>query len=253
MHGQMHTLLVLTTFGWSPQLVTPTLTNRLAEGATIKLVITHLDPGSDKHAQTRIRNALEEVQKLAQLIPRLEIAQIAPIPRPSGPHAAAETAEQLANTLIHNIQRHRPERIDIIAAGGPRLLTTAAALLAATSQSLCNRLRGYIVLEDQPTTEYPIPAIPPKTIQGERKASIARLALQQGEIDYAQAATQLGIDESTVRRLAQELAREGLLDCTRTHRRITCSPTPSLRLLNAAEQLAAKACKTPRPSRSPRA
>ena len=238
----MHTLLVLATFGWSPQLLTPALTERLAEGNKVKLVITHLDPGEDTHAQARIRDALDEIQKLARLIPRLEIAQITPIPRPHGPHTVAETAEHLADTLTHNTRKHHPERIDVIAAGGPRVLVTAAALLAATSAHLCSKIRGYVVLEDQPTTEYPVPAIPIRTIQGERKASIAKLALQQGEIDYAQAATQLGIDESTVRRLAQELAREGLLDCTRTHRKVTCAPTPSLRILNAAEQLATQAC-----------
>lgn len=219
----------------------PAVTGRLATAEEVHVLLAHLDPAGDRHAETRLRDAIDEVVKLTRLIPRIRLAGVLSVARPD-PRGlgdpVAEAALSMAGAAAEAAERTRPERLDIVATAGPRLLVAAAVLLAGLASSLSDRINGYIALEDAPSREYPIPSMPTRRIQGERKAQIARLAVEKGSIGYEEAATVLRVDESTVRRLAQELAREGLLECTRRQRRMECRPTGTLLLLHAAETLA---------------
>ena len=227
-------LLIAATLGWSPQLITAPLTRRLSPQRTITLHLLYIEPGpGEDYARTRIEETIDEIKTLAKHIENLAVKASA-LPRQEPGRLAVHMAEALSP------EAREADTIHILAAGGPRLLATTAALLAAAASALNPRIQGYVVEEDT-RTEHQIPQLPLSLPQGEAKREIAAHLVKLGETTYNQLAEVTGKDPVTVKRLLNELAKTHYITCTRKARKTTCRPTPTLYLAHAAQHLAQQA------------
>ena len=248
----MHrTLIVAATIGWSPYLLTAPLSARLTPYDRVALILYAIDPSGDSLAENRLKETLNEINHFTQLVDKIEQPLTTLLPRPEYIEDPIPSyAEHIATKTSETLERIQATELDIIAAGGPRPLVVAATLLGSLSSHACSKIKASTVFEDT-RKEIQTPPIPLNMPAGETKTRIASLAARTPEgLTYREIARELGIDESTVRRLAQELARKGLLNCSHQRSRIVCRPTPTLRLLHAAKHLAETTCRRNQPKPS---